>query len=166
MSMSDLLSNFDPSQFLDATTTEAATRRPPLPVGDYVGTLGEPKSRTWESKKPDAKVKSGVAVDVPVTISVQSYLSTFSPENQKIFKDVDQVTITTGIMLDLNDGGMIDWGVGRNGAMRRWREALDMNKPGEAFSIRMMQGRQVKVKIKHRVYEGEFFDEIDSVSKP
>ena len=160
------ISNFDPSVFLDATTTDAATRRPPLPVGDYIGTVGEPKSRAWESKKPDAKVKSGVAIDVPVTIDVQSILSRLSHEDQKIFKDVKEVTITAGIMIDLNDSGMIDWGVGRNGSMRRWREALDMNKPGEAFSIRMMQGRQVRVKIKHRVYEGEFFDEIDSVSKP
>lgn len=158
-------SNFDPALFLDATTTEAATRRPPLPVGDYLGLVGEPKSRTWESKKPEAKVKSGVAVDVPILIDVQAHIHSMSPENQKVFKDIKELTITTGIMLDLNDGGMIDWGVGRNGAMRRWREALDMNKPGEAFSIRMMQGRQVKVKIKHRVYEGEFFDEIDSVAK-
>jgi hypothetical protein len=159
-------SNFDPALFLDATTTEAATRRPPLPVGDYIGTIGEPKSRAWESKKPDAKVKSGIAVDVPIEVDVQSYLPTFSSENQKIFKDVQKVQLNASIMLDLNDGGMIDWGVGRNGALRRWREALDMNKPGEAFSIRMMSGRQVKIKVKHRVYEGEFFDEIDSVAKP
>ncbi len=68
-------------------------------------------------------------------------------------------------MLDLNESGSIDWGKGRNGALRRWREALDMNKPGEAFSIRQMVGRPILVKIKHRSYQGELYEEVDSVSK-
>ncbi len=49
------------------------------------------------------------------------------------------------------------------------REALDMNKPGEAFSIRNMQGRQIRVKIKHEEYpEGSrnLQDRIAGVAKP
>jgi hypothetical protein len=156
--MSD--STFDPSQFLDATTTEALTRRPPLPVGEYIGTIGEPKMRAWESKKETAKVKSGIAADIPVTIDLSLY-----PEAQSALGGIDQVTMTAGVMLDLNEGKMIDWGVGKNGALRRWREALGMNTPGEVFSLRQIQGRQIRVKIKHRVYEGEFYDEIDGVAK-
>ena len=56
--------SFDPAAFLDATTTEALVRRPPLPVGDYVGTVGEPKSReaveigSLEGQLPDlGKIK-------------------------------------------------------------------------------------------------------------
>jgi len=51
-------SNFDPSQFLDATTTEALVKRPPLPAGqDFIGTIGEPKVRGWESKKETATLE-------------------------------------------------------------------------------------------------------------
>jgi hypothetical protein len=163
--MSEDISSFDPASFLDATTNEALVRRPPLPVGDYIGTVGEPKSRSWTSNKPEAKVKSGIAVDLPVKIELSAVRHTMSAEAQKIFADVEFVQITAGIMLDLNDAKAIDWGVGKNGALRRWREALGLNNPGETFSIRQMQGRQVRVKIKHRIYEGEAYDEIDSVAK-
>jgi hypothetical protein len=153
-------SSFDPAQFLDATTTEALVRRPPLPVGEYLGVVGEPKTRAWSSNKPDAKTKSGIAVDIPVVIDLGAY-----PTEQALLGGLPQVQLTTGIFLDLNEGKMIDWGVGKNGSLRRWREALGMNNPGEAFSIRQMQGRPIRVKIKHELYEGEMYDKIDSVVK-
>jgi len=60
---------------------------------------------------------------------------------------------------------MIDWSVGKNNRLRRLREALGMNVPGQTFSMRAMQGRMVRVKIKHVPYEGDILDDIDSVSK-
>ncbi len=152
-------SSFDPATFLDATTTEALTRRPPLPIGDYLGIITDAVSRAWTSQKPDAKVKSGIAVDFKIDIELGSY-----PAAHKTC-GVDKVIVNGGVMLDLNESGSIDWGKGRNGALRRWREALDMNKPGEAFSIRQMVGRPILVKIKHRSYQGELYEEVDSVSK-
>jgi hypothetical protein len=163
--MSEDLSSFDPAAFLDATTTEALVRRPPLPVGDYVGFTGEIKSRAWTSNKPEAKVKSGIAFDIPVKIEVASIRHNFTPELQKAFSEIEAVTLTAGVMIDLNEAKAIDWTTGKNGALRRWRVALKMNNPGETFSPRQMQGRQVMVKIKHRLYEGEFYDEIDSVAE-
>lgn len=152
-------SSFDPDSFLDATTTEALVKRPPLPVGDYVATIQEVKSRAWTSQKPEAKIKAGIAVDIVLKIDLSAY-----PEAQKVTNG-DSSQLRTSVMLDLNDGGSIDWSQGRNGALRRYREALDMNKAGEAFSIRQMQGRLIRVKIKHRTYEGELYDEVDSVAK-
>lgn len=149
-------SGFDPSQFLDATTQEALVKRPPLPAGSvFLAEVGEPKVRTWQSNKPEAKVKSGVAIDLPIILTKE--LDPSLP--------ADRVTLTPGIMLDLTEAGLIDWSSGKNGGLRRWREALNMNTPGEPFSIRQMQGRQVKVSIKHRIYEGETYDEIDSPVK-
>jgi hypothetical protein len=153
-------SSFDPAQFLDATTTEALVRRPPLPVGEYLGIVGEPKTRAWASNKPDAKTKSGIAVDIPVVIDLAAY-----PNEQALLGGLSQVQLTTGVFLDLNEGKMIDWSVGKNGSLRRWREALGMNNPGEPFSIRQMQGRPIRVKVKHEAYEGEMYDKIDSVAK-
>jgi hypothetical protein len=159
--MSDSDSSFDPGQFLDATTSEALVKRPPLPAGQsFIGTITEMAVREWKSKKEDAKVKSGVAFDLKVEIDLQAY-----PEVQAQLNML-KVVLTPGIMIDLKeDGKTIDWGMGRNGALRRWREALGMNNPGETFSPRQMIGRQILAKIKHRVYEGEFYDEIDSVAK-
>jgi hypothetical protein len=153
------MSNFDPSQFLDSTTTEALTKRPPLPVGDYVGTITDIQIRPWESKKPDAKVKSGYAADLKIDVDVTAY-----PDALAVV-GVPKVTLTPGIMLDCNDSGAIDWSAGKNGSLRRYREALNMNVAGQAFSLRQMAGRMIRVKIKHRLYEGESYDEVDSVAK-
>ena len=154
--------SFDPSAFLDATTTEALVRRPPLPVGDYLGITGDITSESWSSNKPDAKVKSGVKFNIPIKIDLTQY-----PEQRTMLGGIDAVTLTAGVMIDSvdNAGKAIDWGVGKNGGLRRWREATGCNNPGETFSARQMSGRQVLVKVKHRVYQNEAYDEVDSVAK-
>jgi hypothetical protein len=154
-------STFDPNQFLDATTTEALVKRTPIPVGSVLqGIITDAVARSWTSKKEDAKVKAGIAVDLKIEINLNAY-----PDVKAIVR-ADTVVMTPGIMLDMKeDGKSIDWSVGKNGNLRRYREALDMNKPGEPFSIRQMVGRPILVKIKHRSYEGEFYDEVDSVAK-
>jgi hypothetical protein len=155
-------STFDPSQFLDATTTEALVKRPPLPAGqDFIGVITDIASRAWTSKKEDAKVKAGIALDLKIAIDLNGY-----PDAKAAVGGIDSITMTPSIMLDLKDDQRsIDWGVGKNGSLRRYRDALDMNKPGETFSPRQMVGRQIRVKIKHRPYEGEVYDEVDSVAK-
>ena len=46
------MSAFDVSAFLDTTTTEANSRRDPLPTTEsYIGTLGEPKFRSFQGTK-------------------------------------------------------------------------------------------------------------------
>lgn len=148
------MSNFDPSTFLDATITEASTKRPPLPAGeDFVGTIGDVKSRSWTGKKDPTQ--SGIALDIPVEIDL-----TGRPEF-----GIPKVILNDSIMLDLTADGSIDMAPGRNGKLRRYREALGMNVAGQPFSPRAMQGRLIKVKISHRPYEGELYDEIGGVAK-
>jgi len=150
------MSTFDPSAFLDATITEASTKRSPLPAGrDFVGIIGEVKARNWQGRKDPTQ--SGVVMDVPVEIDLTAY-----PDVQI---GVTKVALTDGIMLDMTEAGTIDTSPGKNGKLRRYREALGMNKAGEPFSFRAMQGRTIKVKISHRTYEGDIFDQIDSVAK-
>jgi hypothetical protein len=152
---------FDPQSFLDSTTTEALVRRPPIPQGsELIGLIVGAEARSWQSNKPDAKVKSGIAIDLKIEFDLTGYPSIHSLVN------TDKVILTPGIMLDMKDDGRsIDWGTGKNGTLRRYREALGMNNPGEAFSIRQMIGRPIRVKTKLREYQGDFFDEVDSVSK-
>jgi len=154
-------SSFDPNQFLDATTTEALTRRPPIPAGLVLqGIIADAAARSWVSNKPEAKVKSGISIDFKIEIDLTSY-----PDVLAVVK-IPKVTMTPNVMLDMKeDGKSIDWSTGKNGGLRRYREALGMNNPGEAFSIRQMVGRPILVKVKHRTYEGEFYDEVDSVAK-
>jgi hypothetical protein len=152
-----MASVFDPSAFLDATLTEPTKKRPPLPVGDYTAMIGEIKARTWTSKKDLSK--SGVALDVPLVIDVpaevQSSLGLTQPT----------ITLTDSIMLDVTEGGTIDNAPGRNRRLRLYREAADMNKPGDSFSFRAMQGKAIRVKLSHDLWEGEPVEKIDGVAR-
>lgn len=153
-----MTSQFDPSLFLDATTTEANTRRNPIPAGtDVTATIGDLKPREW--KKKDDPSKGGIALDVPLEIDLTAY------PDLKAVVGADKVTLTDSIMLDLTEAGAIDNSPGKNSKLRRYREALGMNVPGQPFSPRAMTGRLIKVKIKHRTYEGELYDEVDSIAK-
>lgn len=148
-------SQFDPVMFLDASLTEPTTKRPPLPVGDYFATVGDVKSRAWQGKKDPTK--NGIAFDVPLEVQVPDALQSAIGQ--------PKVVISDSIMLDLTEGGTIDNAPGKNRRLRLYREALNMNKPGDTFSARSMQGRPVKVKITHEVYEGEIYERIDSVTR-
>ena len=152
------MSNFDPDQFLDSTTTEASVKRPPLPAGlDLVATITNIKAGAWQGKKDPTQ--SGVKFDVSLEFDLTSH--------HDLHKQIgaDKVTIVDTIMLETTEAGHIDFGPGKNAKLRRYREALGMNVPGESFSARAMVGRLIKAKIKHDPYEGEIYDKIDSVAK-
>jgi hypothetical protein len=154
------MSAFDPTQFLDATTTEAATRRPPLPVGDYLGVLGAPDVRQVQGKKDPSQTYA--FCDFPVTIDLTANPSVRTKIGQ------DQVKLRYSVSLDTNATGL-DWSPGKNTGLRLLREATNTNKPGESFSIRGLEGRMVKCKITHREYpegSGEMQDNISAVAKP
>lgn len=149
---------FDPQSFLDASTTEALVKRPPIPAGtELVGVITAQKPRAWTGKKDPTM--GGIAIDLTVEFDLTGY-----PAVQAIV-GLDKVQIVDGIMLDLTEGGSIDYAPGKNGKLRRYREALGLNVPGQSFSIRMMEGRPIRCKIKHDPYEGEVYDKIESVAK-
>lgn len=153
-----MTSAFDPQSYLDASMDQPLVKRPPLTAGrDLVGIISEVKARAWQGKKDPTQ--SGIAMDVAVEIDLSAY------PDEKTRLGADKVTLSDSIMLDLNEAGSIDNSPGKNGKLRRYREALDMNKPGDVFSFRNMQGRQIKVKIGHREYQGDIFDEIAGVAK-
>lgn len=151
------MSQFDPATFLDAQVSEPSIKRPPLPIGtELVGVIGEPKVRSGQQKADPTK--TWTTVDLPIEFDLSAY-----PQLQAVV-GVPKVVIVDGVMLDITPGGTIDNSPGKNGKMRRYREALNLNQPGQSFSWRMVQGRMIKCKIKHRIYEGEAYDEIDAVA--
>lgn len=158
--MSTTASIFDPSSFLDATTTQESVKRPPLPAGiELQATITKLESRTWQGKKDPTQ--SGIVVDATLEFDLSA-----NPQLKAHVGGLDKITIKDGIMIDLTAEGSIDYAPGKNVKLRRYREALNLNKAGEPFSIRMLEGRIVKAKIKHDPYEGEIYDKIDSVAKP
>lgn len=152
------MSAFDAESFLDQSTDKPLEGRTPLPAGqDFSGTIQDVKAASFQGKKDPSKTY--IRLDVVVEVDVTS--------NPAVFKDVKypSVRLTDGVLLDTTESGGIDWSPGRNGKLRSYREALNMNKPGDTFSPRAMVGRMIKVKIKHDPYEGVIYDRIDRVAK-
>lgn len=142
--MSQAPSLFDPLTFLTQETTEAASKRPPLPVGDYTATVGEVKPRVWNSKDGS---RSGLALDIPLTVEVPA-------EVQAAFGIQPTLQLTDSVFVDTTEQGMMDWAPGKNRGLRYYREATGMNTAGQAFSLSKLTGHVVLVKIAHRMIEG------------
>lgn len=150
---------FSPETFLDATTTEESVKRPPLPAGrEFQALIKGIKMRTWQGKQDPTK--GGVAADLTMEFDLAAY-----PDVQTLLGGLDKVTIIDGIMLDMTEGGSIDYSPGKNAKLRRYREATGLNVAGQPFALRMFEGRMVKARIKHDPYEGEIYDKIESVAK-
>lgn len=156
---------FDAQALLSATIDTPMTKRNLLPAGqDYIGEIGEPKMRPW-SKKDDPSIK-GVACDV--TIEVKS--EELTPAQKEQLGSFDgKLIFRDSIMIDLTPEGGIDTASGKNGKLRMYREALDMNKPGDQFSFLAMQGRRIRFKLKHQVNpdfnNGEPTEQVAAIAK-
>jgi hypothetical protein len=138
-------------------------RRPPLPPGDYVATIGEVKAEQWQSTKDPNNPKTGMRYVVPLTLEVPAEVQTKLGTADDPYPAT--VKLSDTVMLDLNEGGTLDLSVGKNGGLRRWREACDLNKKGDTFSPRKMQGRMILVKLGHDLYNGEVQERIGGVTK-
>lgn len=148
---------FDPTTYLDATLETPTEKRPPLPVGDYTAVIGEVTARAWQGRKDPSK--SGIAWDVPLTLEIPADIQA------SLGLPVATLQLTDSVMLDLTDGGLIDNGPGRNRRLRMYREAVDLNKAGDTFSARLMQGKVVKVKLYHEEWEGSLQERVAGVAK-
>lgn len=155
------MSVFDSKAFLDYTMDAPLVKRPPLPVGEYVGVIQEPKDRNWVS--PNDPTKSGVALDYMIEVDVPRDYA------ERIGFTEPTIKVKYGVMLDIApDGKSLDMAPGKNGGLRRLREAVNMNKPGDSFNPRAAVGRPVRVLLTHREYpegSGDFFEEVKSIAK-
>lgn len=148
-------SAFNPEAFLDATLTDPTEKRKPLPVGDYTAIIGAVTARAWQGRADTTK--SGIAWDIPLTIDVPAAVQA------ELGMDQSTLNLKDSIMLDLTDNGTIDNGPGKNRRLRAYREATDMNKPGDVFSARKMEGRVILVKIAHDMWEGQPIERVTGV---
>lgn len=153
---------FAPETFLDAVTTEESVKRPPMPAGrEFISTLKNVKARTWQGKQDPTR--SGIAVDVQHEFDLSGH-----PDVKAIVGGLDKVVVSDSIMLDLTESGAIDYSPGKNGKLRLYREATGLNVAGQPFSPRMLEGRQVRTRIKHvpsEKVQGEVYENIEAVAK-
>jgi len=146
---------FDAEQFLNLTIDSPFTDRIPLPTGEYTAMVGTIKPRTWTSKDG---TKSGVALDIPLVVDVPAEAQQtcgFGPTTQ----------ITDSAMIDLVESGGFDFGPGKNRVLKDYREATDLNRPGEKFGLTMLQGKVIRIKVTHDLYEGRPREKITGRSR-
>lgn len=157
-----MTSAFDPNVFLDAQQTEVNEKRPPVPTenpddsnGLYTAVIGEIKADSGTIGKGDRAGQPWISMVVPLRIQVPSAIQALGipPE----------LTITDRAFLDLTPSGGIDNSKGKNRQQKAYRDACDLNKPGEPFAWRMLQGRVVKVKIAHELYNEQIQEKIAAV---
>jgi hypothetical protein len=148
-------SQFSPDSFLDVTIETPLERREPLPVDDYIAVIGEVKAGTWESQK---KGTSGIKWEFPVTVDVPAEL-------QASLGLPPTLQMRDSIMLDLTENGTLDTSKGKNNRLRQYREACDLNKPGDSFTARKLTGQAIKVRITHELYNNAIQERIGAVSK-
>ena len=146
---------FDPSSFLDASLDAPSEKRPPLPVGDYTAVVGDVTARQWQSKDGS---KSGIAWDIPLAIEIPAEVQAATGMNANI-------TLKDSLFLDLTDNGTINNAPGKNGRLRAYREAVDLNKAGDVFSARKMTGKVIRVAIKHELWEDNIQERIGAVTR-
>ena len=153
---------FDPSVFLDAQQNETNEKRPPIPTenpadpnGLYTAVIGEIKTDSGTIGKGERIGQPWVSMVIPLRLQVPSAVQALGlpPE----------LTLTDRAFLDLTPQGSLDNSKGKNRSQRLYREATGMNKPGEAFAWRMLQGRTVKVKVNHELYEGNIQERVGSI---
>lgn len=161
-------SAFDPSAFLDAQSDVPNVKRPPLPVENpasddrlYIGVIGEVKMESGTISKGDRTGQPWLAAVVPIDVEVPQQV-----QDQLGMKlDKGTIRLTEYVMIDLTPQNTIDNSVGRNRRQRQYRDALDLNKPGDVWSWRKAIGQVVKVKVEHEMYQGEPVDKIGAVMK-
>lgn len=143
------MTQFDPQAFLDTQTTEVNdTRVNPCPIGE------------WPAGIDGVDMKSGVSqkTNEPWTRLNVKWKVEGCEANR--IADRDPMYITQGILLDITESGGLDMGKGKNIGLGRLRDAVGLNKPGQPFSFRMLVGRSAKIRVDHREYEGNLFDDV------
>ena len=156
------MSQFDPQTFLDAQQNEVNEKRPPLPTenpdspdGLFTAVIGEISTATGTIGKGDKQGQPWLSMIVPLRIQVSAAVQGIGlpPE----------ITLTDRAFLDLTAQGGIDNSKGKNRQQRAYREATGMNRPGEPFAWRMLQGKVVKVKISHELYNEQIQERVAAV---
>ena len=158
-------SAFNPDAFLSAQVSEVNEKRPPLPVenpepgsnGFYTAVISGVQMKSGTINNGERAGQPWLCAVLPLKIEVPQQL-------QDAMGYPPTVTLTDRAFLDLTpDGRGLDNGKGKNRAQRMYREALDLNKPGDVWSWAKAEGQPVRVKVAQEVYQGEIQEKVGGV---
>lgn len=154
--------SFDPQQFLQAQVSEVNEKRAPLPTenpaspdGLYTAVIGDIKMESGTIEKGDRAGRPWLAAVIPLKIEVPQQL-------QDGLKLPPVLQLTDRAFIDLTDQNTIDNAPGRNRRQKEYREALDLNKPGDIWSWSKANGQVVKLKHAQKMYNGEILDDVQN----
>lgn len=147
------MSMFNVDAFLNSqTNAPLSTERKLIPPNTYPAVVEKLEVKSGVSEKSG---NAWARMDVTFEITDQ---------NARDFTMRSKVLLTHGIMLDLTeDGSALDSREGRNIALGRFYQALDMNEAGA--SPLMAVGRMCQVRIEHGSYNGNAREEIKAITK-
>lgn len=150
---------FNPDDFKKASTTEqGSTTIVPCPVGEWVAKIDKVDFRQNQGKKNPNEIYTFADI-------------TYEIDNEEVRKicDREKVTVRQSIIVDLtSDGKGFDMGKGKNVGLNRVRDAVGQNVPGQPWAPMMLEGKILKVKVKHRADENDssiMYGEVASVGK-
>jgi len=152
---------FNPEQFLGAQFTDAnSTELLPIPEGEYIA-VTEPVTaesfKAFDIKRGDRAGQKGYMLILSWNIN---------DENGALKEQLGRAPkARQSIMLDLGQGGTLEFGKGRNVGLGRVREALNQNLTGRPWAFSMLGGAVAKIKVKHRIDGGNTYAEVSEVTK-
>lgn len=142
-----MASVFNPDTFLNTTTTDAnETTYTPVPEGEWTAVIKEIKPRA---------AKESAILDVVWGVDDQAVIDATGMKNPIVRQTV---------FLDLTEQGGLDKGKGKNVQLGKLREAVGQNQNGKPWQPGMLIGQVAKIKVGHRMYEGEPQAEVKGVA--
>lgn len=151
-------SAFDPVAFLSTPTTEVNEARPRIPPEFYVGVIGEidlTKVKHGTYSKGDNVGKPWMSLPVPIKLQLP-------PEVQSLGLP-PEFQLTDNVFIDLTANGTMDNAKGKNQRQLDYRKATNMNNPGEPFAWPMLQGRPIKIQVRHEMYQDKIQEKLGAI---
>lgn len=77
---------------------------------------------------------------------------------------MDEPQARQSLFLDLTPSGGLDMGQGKNVQLGKLRTALNVNDPSKPFRFDDLLGKPARIKVEHRIYEGDTFADVKAVT--
>lgn len=155
-------SQFDPSVFLDAQVTEVNEKRPPIPTenpdhenGLYLAVIGEITTSSGTIGKGDNAGKPWVSMIIPLRLQI--------PPSVQGLGIPPELTLSDRAFLDLTAQGALDNSKGKNRRQKDYREATGTNVAGVPWAWRQLQGKTVRVKVQHELYNDAIQERVGAI---
>lgn len=140
------MSLFDTKSFLSgAIEGEVDTKSIPAPIAQRVP--AQVVAMDMTDGKNDAG-KPWVKIEARCEITDADYLHTWKLKKED-GSDMEKCIVRYGFFLEVNEGGGIVLGPGKNPVLGRFREATDTNKPGKALDAGI--GQMIRIDVVHKV---------------